>query len=170
MKSFQVVSKKHGAFEVLIDDEDFDNVMQYKWFIVKSRRTFYAVRKIYDSDGKRKNQFLHRFLLQQNDSRIKVDHKDNNGLNNRRDNIRLATVLQNNQNCRRRLDNTSGFRGVSRNKSGKFVAIISINTKLVYLGSYNTAEEASAAYEAKAMEIHGEFYNKSPQNLRITAE
>lgn len=90
--------------------------------------------------------------------RVRLDHRDGNALNNRWENLRYATQAQNMQNSRRRSDNQTGFKGVSFNRArGRFQAHISINRKSRYLGLFDTAEEAHAAYCAAAKEHFGEF-------------
>jgi hypothetical protein len=78
-----------------------------------------------------------------------IDHIDGNGLNNAITNLRICTSSQNNQNRRRRLDNSSGFNGVDYVKrSKKFRARICKDGKLTHIGMFQTAEEAFAAHEA----------------------
>jgi hypothetical protein len=84
-----------------------------------------------------------------------TDHKDGNPLNNRRDNLRIATRSQNSQNRERQTNNTSGYRGVSFvPATGKW----RVDLKGMYLGQFNTPEEASAAYESRARQEFGEWY------------
>lgn len=89
---------------------------------------------------------------------LNVDHKDLNKSNNKWENLRKATDTQNNVNIKVRKTNKLGIKGV-RLLKGKFNASIRINGKVKSLGSFNTIEEASLAYNEKAKEIHGEFYN-----------
>jgi HNH endonuclease len=91
-----------------------------------------------------------------------IDHKDGNRTNNRWDNFRPATKLEQTHNAKVRKDNTSGGRGVHKHK-GWWRARISINGVRRHLGLFETAEEASAAYEAAAREAHGEFYLRRPK-------
>lgn len=88
-----------------------------------------------------------------------VDHIDHCSTNNRLANLRLATQAENCKNSRININNTSGYKGVTWDKSkGKWMAQARLNITKYYLGRYPTAEEASAAYEAFAKEHHGEFY------------
>ncbi len=82
-----------------------------------------------------------------------IDHINGNGLDNRIENLRRATRQQNAQNVPMHCDNELGFRGVSRSRD-KFVARIQGKR----LGLFSSPEEASAAYEAAAKEIYGEFH------------
>ena len=86
-----------------------------------------------------------------------VDHKDNNGSNNKKTNLRKATRTQNNTNQVKRCTNTSGYKGVVLLPSGKYRAVITYDKKVKHLGCFTTAEEAHEAYVIAAHQHHGEF-------------
>lgn len=93
-----------------------------------------------------------------------IDHVDRNPANNRWANLRPATYREQTWNQRvRRKNNTSGFRGVIRS-GGRWRAGISKDGVTHHLGVFDTLGEAVAAYEAKARELHGEFY-REPEYL-----
>lgn len=87
---------------------------------------------------------------------LEVDHRDCNPLNNRLDNLRLANNNQQQQNARVLRKTTTGIKGV-RFHRGKFQAQIKHNRVSRHLGTFNTAEQAKAAYDAAASELFGEF-------------
>lgn len=88
----------------------------------------------------------------------KIDHINGNGLDNRRDNIRLATHTQNMRNTKLRKNNKTGYKGVMWNtRRRKFQTYITVNSKLIYLGQFDLAEEAHKAYCDAAVKYHGEF-------------
>ncbi len=87
---------------------------------------------------------------------VHVDHIDTCRDNNRWLNLRQATVSQNIANSRRRRDNTTGYKGVSR-KYEKFQARIMVRGKAMFLGHFNTAREAHEAYVAAAIRHFGEY-------------
>lgn len=100
---------------------------------------------------------MHRILIGAKKGQ-KVDHIDGNGLNNRRSNLRFATSQQNGRNCRKPINNTSGYKGVTWNKRGrKWVAQIMFCKKKIGLGRYKTATSAYAAYCIASALLHGEF-------------
>ena len=87
-----------------------------------------------------------------------IDHRDRNPLNNRWDNLRLATFSSNSANRRRHRNNRSGFKGVWFDPpTGKWRARIRKDKRSYWLGLFETPEEAHAAYVAKARELFGEF-------------
>lgn len=90
----------------------------------------------------------------------RIDHKDQNGMNNAWNNLREATTSQNNCNSSIRSDNTSGIKGVSWCKRhNKFRARIALNKKTHYLGHYDDAEEARKVIENFRENLHGVFAN-----------
>jgi len=148
------------GFETLVDDADFSFLNQWKWYAnrVNERGTIYAVRTD-KSAGKPKKIYLHRLLL--TTSKF-VDHVDGNTLDNRRANLREASNAQNQHNRGKSRRNSSGYKGVSFHKrDNKWQAKINIKGKAKFLGYFDNPVLASQAYEAKACEIHGEFY-KNP--------
>lgn len=97
--------------------------------------------------------YLHRFILQPPPGLL-GDHKNGDGLDNRRENLRVATKGQNNVN--RPVKNATGFRGVSR-RPRYFVAYICIDGRGFHLGCFKTPEQAARAFDAAALAHWGEF-------------
>ena len=144
----------------LIDDEDFDLVSGFKWNVKNDKNTFYARTKIRRDGLGRRNILMHRLLLGLTDPEIKTDHRDGNGLNNTRENIRACSHAQNMRNTGAYATNTSGFKGVHWHKQRrKWQASIKVNGKRKSLGLYITPKEAYMAYCKAAIEMHGEFAN-----------
>lgn len=139
----------------LIDDGDFSIISAHKWYAKKHGNIFYAYTNLTDSNGKRFSMAMHRLLLNPS-SLEQVDHKDRNGLNNCRSNIRICSRSENMIN--RVLKNSTGFRGVFLiRKTGRFTGAIQVGKKRIRVGCFKTAKEAAAAYNVKAKEMHGAF-------------
>lgn len=86
-----------------------------------------------------------------------IDHRDTDTLNNSWGNLRLATPSQNQANRPMQRNNTAGLKGVTRLKRGKFAAQIRVDRKPIWLGTFDTAEAAHAAYAEAAQAYRGEF-------------
>ena len=100
---------------------------------------------------------FHRLIMNAKDGEI-IDHIDGNTHNNRRSNLRRATQGQNLQNTKTRIDNTTGYKGVSFNKrTGRYEAYINQNGKKKGLGLYDTAIAAAQAYNRAAVLLFGEY-------------
>lgn len=144
------------GYTAIIDAADVLLVENRNWHAATPSRsgTVYARR-----DGsKGRAILLHRVILGLGDSDIQCDHKDGNGLNNRRSNLRECSSSQNKRNTRRRLDNTSGYKGVHWNvRCARWQAYIKSAGIKKHLGYFDTPEEAHAAYAAAAGQVHGTF-------------
>ncbi|VVE76535.1 pathogenesis-related transcriptional factor and ERF protein [Pandoraea captiosa] len=155
----KVILASNGA-EILVDDADFPAMQAHKWRIDRKGYARTNIRPV--PDGPQKTVFMHRMLLGVlGSSRIYVDHRDMNPLNNTRANIRLCTPSENVCNRPAMRTNKTGFKGVSRLPNGRFQAQIKAGPTKLYLGSFATPEEAHAAYRQAADTYHGEFANHS---------
>ena len=153
-------SNAHSEIELsqglvaLCDPSDAEFLRGYRWHALRIHKRIYAATTV---DGRR--SYMHRMLMP--DVR-EVDHRDRNGLNNRRENLRACTHSQNIANA----DfphGVSGFRGVRRNKA-RWQARIKVHQKTTCLGTYDTPEEAARVYDAVARTTFGEFaYQNIPQ-------
>lgn len=155
MKEIQLTKGKVA----LVDDEDYDKLSNYKWFSHKGYSTYYAFRNSSAKGGKKRTFILmHREILGLTNPTVLCDHKDHNGLNNQRWNLRSATKSENNSNRRPTENRTSKYLGVSWNrKKNKWVAQITSNRKKIWIGACENECEAALAYNEKAIELHGQF-------------
>ena len=148
------------GYVAIVDNSDSD-LAHFKWQSRPHGRTCYARRNTKRVNGKRPNIHLHHVIMSRMLGRDllpseRVDHKDGNGLNNRRGNLRLATHTQNMRNKRTQSNNQTGLKGVSKD-GNRYVARIWLNNKNVHLGMFESAELAAIAYNTAAAEHFKEF-------------
>jgi len=158
-----LVSGKYPNRFALVDAADADRVRRYTWHVVEQAGRFYVYTAVSLGRGHGRRSWsypLHRFILglKADDPGI-VDHKDGDGLNNTRANIRPCTYHENA--CNRGKPKgayTSIYKGVSLDKrTGTWRAQIGAHGVKHYLGTYPTQIEAAHAYDAAARQLHGEF-------------
>ena len=162
MKLIDVSTPKYPCKYVIVDDIDYDNVMRFPWCLHKRRgqNLFYAHCKMCIGciSGKQVHchMLLHRFILKPPRDKD-IDHKDHNGLNCRRGNIRICTSSQNMQNQESR-SGSSQYKGVSWRPSERiWTAQISMNHVRHHLGCFRDEIKAAKIYDAKAIELFGDF-------------
>jgi hypothetical protein len=143
-------------FVVRIDRQDAHLLQEHGWSVRRAKKTFYVYR-ILSTAGNMTTEYLHRRILSVVDRR-QVDHRDRDGLNNRRVNLRIATPSQQGANsCGRR----AGFKGVffddSTSQRRPWRARIKVNGIKHNLGRYETEASAAEAYDEAALDYFGEF-------------
>jgi hypothetical protein len=143
----------------LVDDDDYDNINQYRWTTKKNRNTFYAMRRIV-VNGVRTTITMHREILGLPPGNGEItDHCDQDGLNNQKNNLRIVSPKINSWNIRIHSNNTSGYRGVYWNKGcSKWIALITNEDgKLKHLGCFNEKTDAAHAADNAIRLIRGKY-------------
>lgn len=154
----KTIPLSQGKF-ALVDDSDYEWLNKWDWYALKGAQTFYAVRRTTKDTGHKMIQ-MHRLILGLTDPKILVDHRDFNGLNNQRSNLRTATPSQNSSNRQPIKGSTSKYIGVHWFKNAKlWTAQIKKKGKLIKLGYFKIEENAAVAYNNAAIKLHGEFAN-----------
>jgi hypothetical protein len=148
------------GYEAVIDAADADVVGQYRWHAVPDLRADRSVRSVYAFRtlwGSGRKTALHRLILTPPAGMV-VDHISGDGLDNRKSNLRIASVAENQRNKRLRIDSKSGHKGVfwSAQKS-RWIAEIYADGEKIRLGFFRNIDQAAAAYERASLEFHGEF-------------
>jgi hypothetical protein len=157
-QEYRVIPLTKGQ-TAMVDASDFEHLSIHKWnaFWNKNTRSFYANRSSIRVNGKQTTIWMHREILGLKKGDLKTgDHRNHNTLDNRRDNLRIATRTQQQRNKRKNQKNTSGFKGVYP-KNGRYAAQIKAGGKQIYLGTRDTAEAAHELYREAALRLHGEF-------------
>lgn len=128
----------------IVDLEDLDKCLQYKWYTKKRRHTSYA----YTNSKENKKRYLHR-LVTGYEGNLDIDHINGNGLDNRKKNLRICSRSMN------LLNQHKSTVGIYKLPSGRYRARIQHNHKQINIGTYDTIEEALEARKAKKLELFG---------------
>jgi len=155
---FRRIPLSQGRFAI-VDPADYNRLAVYNWYAVRKHFCFYAQRHAQPHEKPPAVIKMHRQILTAPAS-LFVDHINRNGLDNRKQNLRLATPAQNSRNARwRNLRNkTSIYKGVSFSKRRKkFRACITVNRKTIHVGFFNNQKDAARAYDTAAKKYHGPF-------------
>lgn len=148
--------KKNPGRFALVDPEDAERVLSYRWcpaMVAQNgdRQYLYAV-----SSKARPSRYMHRFILGITDPKVKVDHINHNGLDNRRCNLRVGSHQQNLFNRRPNAHATSQYKGVHWVKSReRWRARIRFNGRDICIGDFEDEQEAAEAYDDAALMLFG---------------
>lgn len=146
-KELAYIKLNYGK-KAIIDAEYYELVKDYKWRFDGR----YAV----TGD---KATYMHRLILDIKEAwpKVHTDHINGDGLDNRKCNLRAVTPAQNQHNSKKRVDNTAGYKGVSKRKDGSYRAYLFIKGKQIYLGGAKTALQASRLYDEGIKKYYGEY-------------
>jgi hypothetical protein len=137
----------------IVDEDVFGELDQYNWCAMRTRNAWYALRREWPS---KKSVLMHRVIMNAPTGQ-RVDHINENGLDNRKCNLRFATHSQNIVHSSR-VTGASRFKGVSPGwRPGKWRAEIKKDYVTYHLGTFNSEEEGALAYDKAAKELFGEF-------------
>jgi UDP-N-acetyl-D-glucosamine dehydrogenase len=142
----------------ILDLQDYYRLRGFKWFLSGNKTNLYASRTYKIGHKKVTIKSMHRDITNAPKGLV-VDHINGNGLDNRRENLRLATHAQNMYNRPKIKSKTSSpFIGVYfDNRIPKWTAKIRFQGKRIYLGSFKSEIDAAKAYDAAALKYHGQF-------------
>jgi len=137
----------------IVDDGDYERLNQFKWCVMNGRGYWRAARHIQEINGKRKNEYMARYILDA-PSDMDVDHINGKTLDNRKENLRLCTESINTQN-QHISRGSSNYQGVHWNKRAKkWCARITKNQIRYHLGYFRTEIDAACAYNKAALKLY----------------
>jgi hypothetical protein len=166
--AFRRIPLTQGKYAI-VDPEDYEKLIQYKWHAKKGLRTYYANHSlITGKKGKRKSLYMHHLVIDV-PANMYCDHINHNGLDNRKANLRAATSAQNIWNRRKfkKANSISKYTGVYKTVSNTWYARITVLGKLIYLGTFKTEVAAAKAYAAAARKYHGQFASINFKDLTV---
>ena len=148
----KLIKLTQGRF-AQVDDEDFERVNQFKWSAHKNGNVWYSTRR----NGK-SSESMHSFIMGHSPKGMHVDHKDGDGLNNQKCNLRFCTPSQNSMNRGIKNGGTSIYKGISWLKAAnQWSASIRHNDKRIYHKYFKNEIMAAKQYDIWATELFGEF-------------
>ena len=155
MRTIPLGGKKAAGRVALVDDEDYELVSRYRWHVWELPPYGpYAAAGIRRTDGRQTTIKMHCLIL----GAKGIDHRNGDGLDNQRSNLRLANDAQNQANQRPREGCSSSFKGVYWHRARqKWAAHITVSGITRYLGLFAAEEDAGRAYDAAAREAFGAF-------------
>jgi len=154
---FRRIPLTQGKYAI-VDPDDYERLSKHKWHAIKSKNTFYAIRRIHLSKNKWKHIKMHREILDPPDH-LYVDHINHKGFDNRKANLRTATHRQNSYNrIHFRKNPSSKYKGVSwKKRTKKWNVQICHNGERKTIGCFDDEIQAAKAYDRAAKLYHKEF-------------
>lgn len=151
MKTIQLTK----GYSVLVDDEDYEKLIKYKWYAHICNGLIYAAtRSIKDL----KFVYMHRYIMNCTKGFV-VDHITGNTLDNQKNNLRSCTQKQNIRNRVGNKNTSSKYIGVSWNKTHKKWSTETRKDKIkIFIGYFDNENDAAEAYNKKCLELYGEYF------------
>ena len=149
-----------GRFAI-VDDDDYEMLKKHSWHCLEihTEGKYYAGTTVRITKQKQYSLKMHRYImgLKRGDGKL-IDHINNDGLDNRKKNLRIVSYSENNKNRSVGKNNTTGSKGIYLEKqTGKYKVQINNNGIRHYLGKYSTIDEAKQVRALKEKELYGKY-------------
>jgi len=141
---------------VRVDEEDYERLSQYSWCLFKSEKWQYAIR-VEHKNGTQKTIYMHREIMGVTDPKVYVDHRDHDGLNNLKSNLRVSDNRFNQYNVGKKSTSKQKYKNIRQLDESRWQVRVRTPKgnrveKVVY-----SEEEAVKLYNELALKHHGEF-------------
>jgi hypothetical protein len=158
VRHITITNRKKEEYTVLVDDEDYEDVSSFTWFIWIDRKGHkYAGRGVRQPSGRYKTVFMHAYINKTPNGSV-TDHINGNGLDNRKENLRTCTRPQNAWNTHTVRTNTSGYRNVCWAKSHNMWKVaIRCNGTRKFVGYFPSIEDAAVAEKNARTSMHSGY-------------
>lgn len=144
-----------GKF-ALVDDDDFEHLSQWRWNLVRGYAARQGRREVVNGKIKREAVYMHSYIVKAPKGKL-TDHINGIVLDNRRQNLRIATRSQNGMNMKK-VRGRSKYKGVYWDHfSKKWRSGIKVNRKTIHIGRYDDEKKAAESYNFAAIKHFGEF-------------
>lgn len=150
---FRLIELTQGKY-AKVDQQDYEKLNEHKWYAKRCINHFYAHRR----NESNRNVAMHRVIMKPGRGYC-VDHINGDGLDNRKDNLRIVTIAENNYNKRKSKNvRSSQYKGVSIDKrTNRWRAIIYYKYRKINLGMFADEIDAAKAYDEAAKELFAKF-------------
>ena len=154
-KTGRVIKLFSGEY-VRVDEEDYERLSHYSWYLFKSEKWKYAIRTEC-KNGTQKTIYMHREIMGVTDPKVYVDHRDHDGLNNLRSNLRISDNRFNQYNVGKKSTSKQKYKNIRQLDENRWqVRIRTPKGKRVERVVYSE-EDAVKLYNELALKYHGEF-------------
>jgi hypothetical protein len=158
LSKVELIVLTRGLF-TLVDEDDYEWLNGFSWYAKPNKKSFNAAMTVFAAPDNICTVRMHQLIMGLQLKKV-IDHRNNNPLDNRRNNLRICTQGQNLCNYRQDAfkgnDATSIYKGVYKNGK-KWRVVVSFQRVRHFVGDFTTEIEAAKAYNKKALELHGEF-------------
>lgn len=150
----QTVEARIAGHLCIFDLDDWEWLQHFNLIVYKRYEGLYHL--VFGA-GEYKSKYIHRVIMKVTSRHKLVDHKNGNGLDNRKENLRFCTRSQNAMNMRGNVDRKHKLpKGVYK-RGDNYISKLMVNGREVWLGTFSTIEAASEAYAKGAAKYFGEF-------------